>query len=134
MKKIWQKITTEVTSPDIQNIQENVCARSDEELVQPIKCGDPVKKCYRASANYVLREIAGESILVSVGDGVADFCGIVNLNASAKVLWNTMQQGATKEALIQALIHQFAVSREKASEDVDTSLHLLLERGLVICD
>ena len=48
------------------------------------------EKKYIAKNRYVLREIAGESILVSVGDGVADFCGIVKLNASVKVIWNKL--------------------------------------------
>ena len=43
------------------------------------------EKKYIAKNRCVLREVAGESILVSVGDGAADFCGIVKLNASAKV-------------------------------------------------
>ncbi len=48
------------------------------------------EKKYIAKNRCVLREVAGESILVSVGDGVADFCGIVKLNASVKVIWNKL--------------------------------------------
>ena len=48
---------------------------------------------YTASPNYILRDIAGESILVSIGQGVADFCGVVVLNESAKILWTTLLGG-----------------------------------------
>lgn len=124
-----------IASCNVQNIQGDVRTMSDEELMkQLIKCGYPVKKRYHASTNYILREIAGESVLVSVGDGIADFCGIVNLNASAKVLWHTLQQGATKTELVQELQSHFPVSEEKAAEDVEKSLILLEEREMVFCE
>lgn len=91
-------------------------------------------KKYITKDRYVLREIAGESILVSVGDGVADFCGIVKLNASAKVIWNTLQSGAGKEELVQALVDAFSISEEKAKEDVEKSLELLIQREMISCE
>lgn len=89
---------------------------------------DPI---YRASPNYILREIIGEWVLVSVGQGVADFCGIVKLNASAKVLWETLQIGATKADLVQALMDAFSVSQEQAEADVAQTLELLQQREMV---
>lgn len=89
---------------------------------------------YRSNPNYILREIAGESVLVSMGEGVADFCGIVKLNASAKAIWTSLQKGATKEELIQALVDAFSISKEKAEEDVNKSLELLKQREMVSCE
>ena len=88
---------------------------------------------YHASNAYVLRKIAGESVLVSVGSGVADFCGIINLNASASVLWECLQQGATKQDLIQRLVNEFGISVDVAAEDADKTLNLLTERGMIVC-
>ena len=76
---------------------------------------------YYASTKYMFRKIAGEGVLVSVGEGVADFCGIVKLNASAQQLWITLQNGATKEELIQSLMETFSISEDKAKEDVEKS-------------
>lgn len=86
---------------------------------------------YRANPNYVLREIVGEWVLVSVGQGVADFCGIVKLNPSAKVLWDTLQSGATREDLVGALTDAFSVSQQQAEADVAQTLELLLQRNMV---
>lgn len=86
---------------------------------------------YVANKNYILREIAGEAILVSVGEQIADFCGIVNLNASAKILWETLQREVTKEELVETFIREFQVSKEKALEDIEISLQIMMERGLV---
>lgn len=89
-------------------------------------------KRFIANKNYILREIAGESVLVSVGEEIADFCGIVNLNASARTLWEALQEGATKEELAQILKENFEVTEEKALEDVEACIQILQERGLVI--
>ena len=86
---------------------------------------------YYASTKYMFRKIAGEGVLVSVGEGVADFCGIVKLNASAQQLWITLQNGATKEELIQSLMETFSISEDKAKENVEKSLQLLEEKGMV---
>ena len=104
---------------------------SEVDLVQKHeKCGFECGKKYFANSNYILREIAGENILVSVGVGIADFCGIVNLNVSAKVIWDALQQGATKDELAQELKDRFSISEERASEDIDKTLKLLLERKM----
>ena len=111
------------------------CEAIKEEVVIPLEnSGIYSGKKYITKDRYVLREIAGESILVSVGDGVADFCGIVKLNASAKVIWNTLQSGAGKEELVQALVDAFSISEEKAKEDVEKSLELLIQREMISCE
>lgn len=88
---------------------------------------------FMANKNYVLREIAGTTVLVSVGGGIADFCGIVRLNTSAKVLWNALLTPVTEDELKEELIKKFAVSEERAIRDVETSLRILRERGVVDC-
>lgn len=90
-----------------------------------------LEKRFIANKNYILREIAGEAVLVSVGTEIVDFCGVVNLNSSARILWERLQEGATKEELIQLLKDKFRVTEEKVLEDVDTTIQLLLERGLI---
>lgn len=86
---------------------------------------------YTASPNYILRDIAGESILVSIGQGVADFCGVVVLNESAKILWTTLLGGATTEDLTETLVQAFQVSPTQAQADVEETLSILMERGMV---
>jgi len=86
-----------------------------------------------ANKNYILRKIAGKYVLVSVGEAIADFRGVVTLNDSAKV-WSTLQEGAAKEDLVAALKEAFFVTEEQAKEDVERSLEILLERGMILND
>lgn len=89
---------------------------------------------YQANPNFILRTIAGQAVLVSVGDGVADFRGVITLNASAKVLWTLLKTGATKASLAEGLCREFAVTRETAEADVQSILDMLTEKGLVTCN
>lgn len=91
-----------------------------------------MKERFIANKNYILRKIAGEEVLVSVGGEIVDFCGVVKLNASAGVLWKTLQRGAAREELVKALVDEFSIAEEQAREDVEASLQVLLERGMVI--
>lgn len=90
-----------------------------------------MEKRYIASKNYVLRKIAGKYVLVSVGEGIADFCGVVTLNESAGVLWKALQQGAAEEELVKVLQETFSITEEQAKEDVEKSLQLLLEHRMI---
>ena len=45
-----------------------------------------------------------------------------------------MKTGATKEKLVESLKNYFKISDAKATEDVERSLKLLEEKGLVSCE
>ena len=68
---------------------------------------------------FILREVAGSYVVVAVGERSKEFNGMVNLNASGAFLWRTLEQGADREGLIEALLANYDVSKEQATEDVD---------------
>ena len=78
-----------------------------------------------------MRTIAGETVLVSVGDGVADFCGIIQLNSTARIIWENLKTGASAEELTNTLLSEFDVSKEKAETDVIETLKILSERKMI---
>ena len=137
LKKEWTAPKMSVQQVDIDKLGD-ASQLSDAELkIKMEEAGykfQNTQRVYHSNPNYVLREIAGESVLVSMGDGIADFCGIITLNHSAKILWETMKTGATKEKLVESLKNYFKISDAKATEDVERSLKLLEEKGLVSCE
>lgn len=132
MKKIYKKPPMEVHSCDLGQLEGNIAAMSDQELEEPLKkCGYFKEKKYCSNKNYILREIAGETVLISIGDGIADFCGIVRLNSSAKVLWEAMERPKSKKELTLILQETFGIEEEKAAEDTKRSLNILGEHGML---
>lgn len=101
---------------------------SKQQLREP---GGMDQKKYHSSKNFILRKIAGETVIVSIGEGVADFCGIISLNSSAEVLWQAMEKPKTKEELVAILQEKFEVDASEARKDIEASLKLLGEYGML---
>lgn len=90
-----------------------------------------MKEKFIANKNYVLREIAGQSVLVSIGEEITDFCGIVSLNESARVLWDALQEEVTICHLVKIFLETFGIPEEKAQEDIEKTIQMMRERRLI---
>lgn len=80
---------------------------------------------------YVLREVAGNYIVVAVGDAVKNFNGIINLNESAAFLWKLLSEDVTEEQLVEKLLEEYEVEREMAEKDVKAFLDKLTNAKLL---
>ncbi len=89
-------------------------------------------KVIRSSPNYVYRTIAGQHVLVSIGEGLADFRGYIQLNETAAFLWEQLREGRTKEALLGSLLEKYDVDEETARRDLDNCLELLSSKGMLL--
>jgi hypothetical protein len=81
--------------------------------------------------NFVLRQVAGNWVVLSVADATVDFNGMLNLNESGLMLWKLLQKGSTREALATALTDEYEVSYEQALADVDEYLEKLNGAGCI---
>lgn len=80
---------------------------------------------------YLLREVAGQFLVVPAGSQAISFNGIITLNKTGKVIWEVLQSQTSKQAIIEALTHRFEVSIEQASQDVDAFLAVLQKHQLL---
>ena len=78
---------------------------------------------------YLLKSVAGNQIVVPVGD--LNFDGLISLNESGALLWRTMEHECTKEDLICALTEVYDISEEIANADVSAFLLRLQNAGLL---
>jgi hypothetical protein len=74
---------------------------------------------------FVIREIAGESVVLALGNASRTFNGMIKLNETARLLWERLAQGCEKEALISAILEQYDVEREIAERDVEHLIETL---------
>lgn len=79
----------------------------------------------------ILREVAGENILIPVGEIALDIKGMFTLTESGTLLYRKLTEDCTKEDLVQALLDEYEVDQEKASEDVDAFLEQLEKAGVL---
>ncbi len=77
---------------------------------------------------YVMRQIAGETILVPVGKTTLELNGLLTLNECGRFLWERLEQAETEAELTAALLEEYDVDPETAKQDVSAFLEQL--RGL----
>lgn len=77
-----------------------------------------VTQRFRAKPNYVLREIAGEFLLIPIAMEENDQSQIAILSESGKFLWTKLQQDHSIDELVQAMTDEYDVSAEVAYSDI----------------
>ena len=80
---------------------------------------------------YILRRVAGSSIIVAVGDEAVNFDGIKTLNETGAFLWKQIEQGMDEENIVKALMDEYEVDEETAKNDVGEFVKLLINNGLI---
>lgn len=73
----------------------------------------------------IVRTVAGEHMLVPIGDTVFQYNGIFMLTDSGRFLWNKICEGTEKDELIKALTEEYEVDEATASADVAEFLEKL---------
>jgi len=85
----------------------------------------------KIKSDYVLREIGDQFVVVPINEEAIKFNGIITLNKSGKVLYNTLQNDVTESDLVKSLLDVYEVSEEKANEDVKNFINILKEKNLL---
>ena len=68
---------------------------------------------------FILRQVAGNHVVVPIGQAVLDFNGMMNLNDTGAFLFERMIEGTTREELIRALVDEYQIDEQLAAADVD---------------
>lgn len=86
----------------------------------------------KIKSGFILRSIAGCKVVVSVGERVLDFNGIINLNDTGAFLWKRLEAGATEDELVAAILENFTeVDEPTARESVRSFTKTLLDAGVI---
>ena len=86
----------------------------------------------KIKSDYKLREIAGETIIVNQGTGSINMTKIISLNASARMLYETLaEKEFSVEDAAQVLISTYGISNELAQKDADNWINDLKNCGVI---
>ena len=86
----------------------------------------------KATNDVILRQIAGEYILVPVGAMARKLHGMISLSESGHLLWNCLQKDVSVDELVKALLSEYDTDEQTAREDVSAFLKKLADLGLLI--
>lgn len=85
----------------------------------------------KRNENFIIKEMAGNWILVPFGKYALDFNGVINLNETAKFLWENSAEEIDAEKLKTALIKEYSVDEETAEKAVNLFIEQLKEAGCI---
>lgn len=86
---------------------------------------------FRANAEMIPREIAGEFLLVPVGSMARKIHGMLALSESGKFLWDKLQGSCTEEELTEAILKEYETDSETARKDVQVFLEKMSQLGVL---
>lgn len=73
----------------------------------------------KRNTDFMLRDIAGEVILVPTGAATQQFNGMITLNEVAAFIWKNLDESKSKEELVDKIMDEFEVDEETARTDVE---------------
>ena len=86
---------------------------------------------YKARSGYVVREIAGEYLLIPVKMQEGAGSQVAVLNDTGKFLWEQLTVECTEEELTKAVIEEYQVTKEEAQTDIQEFLQKLKKSNLL---
>lgn len=84
----------------------------------------------KRNKDYIMRAIAGETLLVPTGAAARDFSGLVTLNELGAFIWNHLDESASPEELVTRILAEYDVDAATARADTEEFLALLESRGM----
>ncbi|MBR5155194.1 MAG: PqqD family protein [Clostridia bacterium] len=81
---------------------------------------------------YMLRSVAGQNIVVPVGDAALSFNGMISLNGSGAFLWSAMTEDVSRDELVSKLLSEYDVEPQVAAVGVDSFLKKMREAKLLV--
>lgn len=85
----------------------------------------------RINENFLLREVAGNTIVVPVGDAAERFSGMIKLNETAVCIWRALEDDTDEAEVIAALRAEYDIDEETAAADVARFIATLRKAGIL---
>lgn len=87
----------------------------------------------KIKSSYILRQIAGEYLIINNSLNDNTEVKVYSLNESAAYIWNKVVQNDsfTEEELVDYIIAEYEVSREEAQTDIKELIKTWIELGFI---
>ena len=79
----------------------------------------------------VMRTVAGEAMLIPVGDTTAEYNGLFTLSPSAATAFSVLQKGGDENDALNAILEEFDIDRKTAEGDLQAFLCSLKDFNII---
>ena len=80
---------------------------------------------------FVLREIAGDYVIIPTGKTTLTFNGLITVNEVGAALWKMLQSDKSLGDLIQGILDEYDVEESVAREDIQEFLETSRKNGIL---
>lgn len=82
--------------------------------------------------DFILRQIAGESILVATGEASQYFNGMITLNEVATFIIENIDDCESEDVLVNKILEEFDIDEDTAKNDSREFLEQALSLGVIV--
>lgn len=90
-----------------------------------------MQKKYKVNPNFLLREIAGEGILIPVGEANMFTNSVINMNETSQYLWKQFEEPQTVQEVIKKAKDAYNAPDGVIEKEVIEFMNSFLEVGLL---
>lgn len=87
----------------------------------------------RIAKEFILRDIAGECVLVPTGATTQEFNGLITMTDTARFIWENMEKVDSLDELVKLLLEEYEIDEATAEQDATGFIGELLKHGFVEC-
>ena len=88
-------------------------------------------KKYRANPDFLLREVAGEAVLIPVGEAGVFENSVISLNDTCSFLWKLFQEPRTEEEVIAEAKKEYSDTDGELEQGIRSFIEEYVKYGLL---
>ena len=81
--------------------------------------------------NFIVRDVAGQSVALAVGDDNKYFNGMIKLNSVGEFIFKLLENDIDMDSILQRITEAYDVSAEEAKKSVEKYLDILRQNDLL---
>ena len=85
----------------------------------------------KLNENFVYKTIAGQPVVVPVGEAAKKINGIISLNGPAEIIWKCLQDGKGYDEIASSVKAEYDADEEIIKKDLDAFLEKLRGYGIL---
>ncbi len=85
----------------------------------------------KINKEFMLREVAGNYVIVPVGKAALNFKGIINLNETGAFIYKKLLEEKGEEEIKAEMMNCYDVTLEQATLDINKIITVLKESGVI---
>ena len=85
----------------------------------------------KINGEFIMREVAGDAILIPVGNTALQFNGIIALGPVGALIWEGLSAGKDRSQLLSDILENFEIDTATAEADLDEFLNQLAAENFI---